>query len=109
MLHKALPVAAAVVEFAGGPTAWVTRTYSASQGAGAQCNGKELKVTNTTDVTQSLLVKPTATALSVKNERLMVRLSQERIAAGYQNWNNGECEKQSCEAYANMEVHHVRR
>ncbi|DBA95315.1 TPA: Phosphatase impl1, chloroplastic [Trebouxia sp. C0006] len=56
VLHKAVPVAAAVVEFAGGPTAWVTRTYSASQGAGAQCNGKELKVTNTTDVTQSLLV-----------------------------------------------------
>lgn len=56
MLHKAEPVAAAVVEFAGGPLAWVTRTYTASKGAGAQCNGKDLQVTATTDVTQSLLV-----------------------------------------------------
>lgn len=81
MLHKAVPVAAAVVEFAGGPTAWVTRTYSASQGAGAQCNGKELKVTNTTDVTQSLLVKPTATTLSVTTDCLMVCHTKELIAA----------------------------
>ncbi len=81
MLHKAVPVAAAVVEFAGGPTAWVTRTYSASQGAGAQCNGKQLKVTNTTDVTQSLLVKPTATALSVTLDCLMVRCSPEQTTA----------------------------
>lgn len=56
VLHKAEPVAAAVVEFAGGPLAWVTRTYTASKGAGAQCNGKDLQVTATTDVTQSLLV-----------------------------------------------------
>ena len=56
VLHKAVPVAAAVIEFAGGPTAWVTRTYTASQGGGAQCNGKDLKVTNTAEVTQSLLV-----------------------------------------------------
>ncbi|KAL3146416.1 hypothetical protein ABBQ32_003098 [Trebouxia sp. C0010 RCD-2024] len=56
VLHKAVPVAAAVVEFAGGPLAWVTRTYTASKGAGAQCNGKDLQVTATTDVTQSLLV-----------------------------------------------------
>ena len=56
VLHKAVPVAAAVVEFAGGPTAWVTRTYTASQGGGAQCNGKDLQVTQTLDVTQSLLV-----------------------------------------------------
>nr|UAD82038.1 myo-inositol-phosphate phosphatase 1 [Trebouxia lynnae] len=56
VLHKAVPVAAAVIEFAGGPTAWVTRTFTASQGAGAHCNGKELRVTQTSDVTQSLLV-----------------------------------------------------
>lgn len=56
MLHKAVPVAAAVVEFAGGPMAWVTRTYTASRGAGAQCNGKDLHVTATSNVTQSLLV-----------------------------------------------------
>ena len=56
VLHKAVPVAAAVVEFAGGPTAWVTRTYTASKGAGAQCNGKDLRVTTTSDITQSLLV-----------------------------------------------------
>lgn len=57
VLHKAVPVAAAVVEFAGGPTAWVTRTYTASKGGGAQCNGKDLKVTSTSDITQSLLVR----------------------------------------------------
>lgn len=57
VLHKAVPVAAAVVEFAGGPTAWVTRTYTASKGAGAQCNGKGLRVTTTSDITQSLLVR----------------------------------------------------
>ncbi len=63
-----VPVAAAAVELAGGPNAWVTRTYSASQGAGAQCNGKELKVTYTIHVTQTLLAKPTATALSVQGQ-----------------------------------------
>lgn len=56
VLHRAIPVAAAVVEFAGGPHAWVTRTYSASKGEGAFCNGKALKVTTCTDVSQSLLV-----------------------------------------------------
>lgn len=56
VLHKAVPIAAAVVEFAGGPHAWVTRTYSAAQGEGAFCNGKPLKVTACTDVSQSLLV-----------------------------------------------------
>lgn len=59
VLHRATPVAAAVVEFAGRPMAWVTRTYTASQGGGAQCNGKDLKVTSTTDITQSLLVSVT--------------------------------------------------
>ena len=58
VLYKAVPVAAAVIEFAGGPTAWVTRTYTASQGGGAQCNGKNLKVTDTAEINQSLLVCP---------------------------------------------------
>lgn len=97
-------MAAAVVEFAGGPTAWVTRTYSASQGAGAQCNGKQLKVTNTTDVTQSLLVKPTATAPSVTNDCLMVCLSQEEITAKLQTVISDGREEPSCKACANMEV-----
>lgn len=59
VLHKAVPIAAAVVEFAGGPHAWVTRTYSAGQGHGAYINGERLKVTGCTDVSQSLLVSTT--------------------------------------------------
>lgn len=36
--------AAAVVEFAGGPGTWVTRTYTASRNGGAACNGKPIQV-----------------------------------------------------------------
>lgn len=60
VLYNAVPVAATVVEFAGGPFAWATRQYTASQGSGAQCNGKALKVTSTSDVAQSLLVSTAA-------------------------------------------------
>lgn len=52
------PVAAAVVEFTGGPHAWVTRSYTAADGQGAVCNGHRLSVSDTDDVTRSLLVSP---------------------------------------------------
>lgn len=44
VLRHATPVAAAVVEFGGGPGSWVTRTYTAARNGGAQCNGKSIQV-----------------------------------------------------------------
>ncbi|CAK9223098.1 unnamed protein product [Sphagnum troendelagicum] len=56
VLHRGRPVAASVVEFAGGPFAWVTRTFTASAGGGAFCNGHHIHVSNTDQVERSLLV-----------------------------------------------------
>ncbi|GAX77080.1 hypothetical protein CEUSTIGMA_g4526.t1 [Chlamydomonas eustigma] len=50
------PVAGCVVEFAGGPGTWVTRTYTASLGGGAMLNGRTIKTSSVTDIEQSLLV-----------------------------------------------------
>ncbi len=42
--RRGVPVAAAVVEFTGGPRAWVTRRYAAASGRGASCNGSPLRL-----------------------------------------------------------------
>jgi myo-inositol-1(or 4)-monophosphatase len=55
-LRHALPVAATVVEFAGGPGTWVTRTYSAARYGGAFLNGTPITVSRTHDLQKSLLV-----------------------------------------------------
>ena len=51
-------MAAAVVEFAGGPSAWVDRTFTAARGKGAFCNGKPISVSDKDTITQTLLVGP---------------------------------------------------
>ncbi|CAL8460782.1 g313 [Coccomyxa elongata] len=56
VLQKGDPVAGVVVEFAGGPGSWVTKTYSAAKGKGAFLNGSSIKVSRCKDVNQSLLV-----------------------------------------------------
>lgn len=56
VVRGAMPVAGCVVEFAGGPHAWVTRTFAAHKGGGATCNGKRLHVSEVNDVRRSLLV-----------------------------------------------------
>ena len=56
VLLKGQPIAAAVVEFAGGPLAWVNRTFTAVRGGGAFCNGNPISVSKIDNVTQSLLV-----------------------------------------------------
>lgn len=56
VLLRGQPKAAAVVEFAGGPHAWVTRTYTASEGQGAYCNGHKISVTDNDNITRALLV-----------------------------------------------------
>lgn len=56
VLRRATPVAGVVIEFAGGPGAWVTKTYAASRNGGATLNGKAISVSRTSDVTKSLLV-----------------------------------------------------
>eukprot|EP00271_Cylindrocystis_brebissonii_P018494 TRINITY_DN5260_c1_g1_i1.p1 TRINITY_DN5260_c1_g1~~TRINITY_DN5260_c1_g1_i1.p1 ORF type:complete len:404 (+),score=53.71 TRINITY_DN5260_c1_g1_i1:56-1213(+) len=56
VLCRGRPVAGCVVEFSGGPGHWVTRTYTASAGGGAFCDGKPLRVSNTELVQRSLLV-----------------------------------------------------
>ncbi|KAK9908842.1 hypothetical protein WJX75_003615 [Coccomyxa subellipsoidea] len=56
VLQKGDPVAGAVVEFAGGPGSWVTKTYTAAKGKGAFLNGKPISVSSCKDVNLSLLV-----------------------------------------------------
>ncbi|OVA12398.1 Inositol monophosphatase [Macleaya cordata] len=56
VLFRGKPAAAAVVEFVGGPMCWNTRTFSASAGGGAFCNGQKIHVSQTDQVERSLLV-----------------------------------------------------
>ncbi|EFJ33185.1 hypothetical protein SELMODRAFT_167524 [Selaginella moellendorffii] len=56
VLYKGRPAAATVVEFAGGPFCWVTRTFTSSSGGGAFCEGNPISVSNTDQVERSLLV-----------------------------------------------------
>lgn len=60
MLYRGQPKAASVVEFGGGPHAWVSRTFEAREGGGALCNGRKISVSETDDVTRSLLVGPSS-------------------------------------------------
>lgn len=56
VLLKGQPIAASVVEFGGGPFAWVDRTFTAARGKGAFCNGNPISVSSIDNVTRSLLV-----------------------------------------------------
>jgi len=56
VLRRATPVAGVVIEFAGGPGAWVTKTFAASRNGGATLDGSPLSVSRTADVRRSLLV-----------------------------------------------------
>ncbi|KAG9458718.1 hypothetical protein H6P81_003226 [Aristolochia fimbriata] len=56
VLFRGKPAAASVVEFVGGPQCWNTRTFSASAGGGAFCNGQRIHVSQTEQVERSLLV-----------------------------------------------------
>ncbi|XP_034887669.1 phosphatase IMPL1, chloroplastic isoform X1 [Populus alba] len=56
VLFQGNPAAASVVEFVGGPMAWNTRTFSATAGGGAFCNGQKIHASPTAQVEQSLLV-----------------------------------------------------
>lgn len=56
VLYKGRPLAASVVEFAGGPYSWVTKTFTASAGGGAFCNGKKIHVSSSDNVERSLFV-----------------------------------------------------
>lgn len=51
-----MPVAACVIEFTGGPRAWVEREFTATRNGGAFCNGSSISVSRTHDLTRSLLV-----------------------------------------------------
>ncbi|KAH0452792.1 hypothetical protein IEQ34_017116 [Dendrobium chrysotoxum] len=60
VLFRGRPAAASVVydlvEFVGGPMCWNTRTFTASSGGGAFCNGQKIHVSQTEQVERSLLV-----------------------------------------------------
>eukprot|EP00955_Chlamydomonas_euryale_P080861 363488-Chlamydomonas_euryale.AAC.15 len=51
------PVAGCVVEFAGGPGTWVTRTYLGAPGRGATVNGAPIHVSGIDAVNRALLVR----------------------------------------------------
>lgn len=55
-LRHAVPVASTVIEFAGGPGTWVTRTYTAHRNGGAFLNGKPIQVSKQHDIRRSLVV-----------------------------------------------------
>mmetsp|Transcript_4872 Transcript_4872/g.31162 ORF Transcript_4872/g.31162 Transcript_4872/m.31162 type:complete len:346 (+) Transcript_4872:2660-3697(+) len=55
-VHKGKAVAACVVEFTGGPHCWTTRTFLASRGNGASCNGYPIQVTKNDSVQTGLFV-----------------------------------------------------
>lgn len=52
VLYRGKPAAASVVEFAGGPLCWVTRTFSACAGGGAFCNGQQIHVSSTNEIVE---------------------------------------------------------
>ncbi|OAE18918.1 hypothetical protein AXG93_1976s1240 [Marchantia polymorpha subsp. ruderalis] len=56
ILLRGKPIAASVVEFVGGPFCWDTRTYIASAGGGAFCNGNQIHVSNKDEVERALFV-----------------------------------------------------
>lgn len=56
VLDRGFPAAACVVEFHGGPGAWAERTYEASLGGGAFCDGRRVSVSPTAAVRDALLV-----------------------------------------------------
>ncbi|KAL9239425.1 hypothetical protein vseg_013749 [Gypsophila vaccaria] len=56
VLYRGRPVAAAVVEFVGGAMCWNTRTFTATAGGGAFCNGQPIQVSANDLVERSLLV-----------------------------------------------------
>ncbi|CAM6086704.1 unnamed protein product [Calypogeia fissa] len=56
VLFKGRPLAASVVEFAGGPFIWDTRTFIASSGGGAFCNGRKISCSQRDQVERSLFV-----------------------------------------------------
>ena len=56
VLRKSTPVAGVVIEFAGGPGSWVTRTYAACLGGGATMNGLPIRTSEVAKINESLLV-----------------------------------------------------
>lgn len=56
VLFRGKPAAAAVVEFVGGAMCWNTRTFTATSGGGAFCNGQPIQVSSNDLVERSLLV-----------------------------------------------------
>nr|AAK62447.1 Unknown protein [Arabidopsis thaliana]AAP37817.1 At1g31190 [Arabidopsis thaliana] len=56
VLYRGNPAAASVVEFVGGPMCWNTRTFSATAGGGALCNGQKIHVSKTDAVERALLI-----------------------------------------------------
>lgn len=56
VLFQGRPAAGAVVEFVGGPMCWNTRTFTATSGGGAFCNGQPIQVSANDTVERSLLV-----------------------------------------------------
>jgi fructose-1,6-bisphosphatase/inositol monophosphatase family enzyme len=71
VLQNSQPAAACVVEFAGGPGTWVTRTYTAIAGGGAHFNGQRISASSCSSIAQSLLVGSGAPAIPL----LMLGLS----------------------------------
>ena len=88
VVRRGQPVAAAVVEFAGGPYAWVTRTFTACEGEGAFCNGHRISVSDVEDVTRSLLV---GTFLTAPMGQQLHRRVKQICARAYHSRSSASC------------------
>ena len=77
-----------MVEFAGGPFAWVTRTFTACEGEGAFCNGHHISVSDVEDVTRSLLV---GTFLAAPMGQQLHRRVAQICAGAYHSRSSASC------------------
>lgn len=101
VLQSGEPVAGAVVEFSGGPGAWVTKTYSAAAGRGAMLNGNPISVSREADVGRSLLVGHAASLLWVSyvpHGRSADGKLQAKPPTGRRYWQGLGCMRDLCRA-----------
>ena len=56
VLRHSTPVAGCVMEFTGGPNAWVPRVFAAHRNGGSTCNGKPISISSTRKLQDALVV-----------------------------------------------------
>jgi myo-inositol-1(or 4)-monophosphatase len=55
LMENGSPVAGCIIEFVGGPGAWLTRQYSAHKGGGSYCQGKRIEASRTDEMRDAVI------------------------------------------------------